>query len=209
MTDRTIRFTLDGEVVEAHHGETVFEVARRLGKEIPHLCLSTAPDFTADGNCRLCMVEVAGEALLQASCIWHPVDGADIRIDGERAIAARRMVMELLLAEAPAIAADSEAARWLAALDTPRGRLPGETRHEPDRSHPAIALALDACILCLRCVQACRDLEANDVIGSFHRSHAARIGFDLDDPMGASTCVSCGDCVQSCPTGALSLKALP
>jgi formate dehydrogenase major subunit len=70
-------------------------------------------------------------------------------------------------------------------------------------SHPAIAVNLDACIQCTRCVRACRDEQVNDVIGLAFRGDQAKIVFDMDDPMGASTCVACGECVQACPTGAL------
>ena len=73
----------------------------------------------------------------------------------------------------------------------------------PDRSHPAMAVNLDACIQCNLCVRACREVQVNDVIGMAGRGHAEKIVFDFDDPMGASTCVACGECVQACPTGAL------
>ena len=76
-------------------------------------------------------------------------------------------------------------------------------RVAPDLSHPAMAVNLDACIQCTRCVRACRDEQVNDVIGLALRGEARKIVFDMDDPMGASTCVACGECVQACPTGAL------
>src|SRR5213075_1364248 len=72
-----------------------------------------------------------------------------------------------------------------------------------DISHPAMAVNLDACIQCTRCVRACREEQVNDVIGYAFRGHDSKIVFDFDDPMGASTCVACGECVQACPTGAL------
>ena len=73
----------------------------------------------------------------------------------------------------------------------------------PDRSHPAMAVNLDACIQCNLCVRACREVQVNDVIGMAGRGHHEKIVFDFDDPMGSSTCVACGECVQACPTGAL------
>ena len=73
----------------------------------------------------------------------------------------------------------------------------------PDRSHVAMAVNLDACIHCNLCVRACREVQVNDVIGMAGRGHLEKIVFDFNDPMGASTCVACGECVQACPTGAL------
>ena len=84
------------------------------------------------------------------------------------------------------------------------GRFPErEKMPAPDRSHPAMAVNLDACIQCNLCVRACREVQVNDVIGMAGRGHDEKIVFDFDDPMGQSTCVACGECVQACPTGAL------
>jgi formate dehydrogenase major subunit len=199
-------FILDGQEVTTRPGETIWEVARHHGREIPHLCLSTEPDFRADGNCRLCMVEVEGAARLVASCIVRPSPGAVVRIDSERARAARRTVMDLLLAEAD-IASGTEADRWARELGAARGRLPGpEAPPPPDESHPGVVVDLAACIRCLRCVQACREVEAYDVIGMANRGARCEVVFDCDDPMGESTCVSCGSCAQTCPTGAITFR---
>src|SRR6202521_4715530 len=88
------------------------------------------------------------------------------------------------------------------------GRFPKRETPKPDRSHPAMAVNLDACIECNLCVRACREVQVNDVIGMASRGHNAKIVFDFDDPMGKSTCVACGECVQACPTGALMPSAL-
>ena len=206
MRDEAITFTLDGRQVTARPGETIWEVARRHGHEIPHLCLSTEPDFRPDGNCRLCMVEVEGATRLVASCIVHPSPGDVVRIDSERARAARRTVMDLLLAEAH-ITPGTEADRWVRELGATRGRLPGPEPLPPDDSHPGMLVALDACIRCLRCVQACREVEIYDVIGMANRGARCKVVFDFDDPMGASTCVSCGSCAQTCPTGTITFRS--
>ena len=198
-----ITFTLDGQEVTARPGETIWDVAQRHGLEIPRACLSTEPDFRPDGNCRLCVVEVEGYRTLQPSCLLRVAVGMIVRTESERARHARRLVMELLLAEG-AIDLDSECGRLARAMGVATSRFPPTTdRPPPDRSHPGIAVDLAACIRCMRCVQACREVEVNDVIGSAYRGARTKVVFDLDDPMGASSCVNCGACAQACPTGAI------
>ncbi|HEX8374487.1 MAG TPA: molybdopterin-dependent oxidoreductase, partial [Geminicoccaceae bacterium] len=206
MTD-PIRFTLDGREVEAGPAESVWQVAKREGIDIPHLCWLPEPGYRADGNCRACMVEVEGERTLAASCIRKPQAGMKVRTASERAVDARRMVMELLLADQPAKAdAHDRTSRlwgWAERMGVEASRFPERQQTPPDWSHPAMAVNLDACIQCTLCVRACREVQVNDVIGMAYRGHAERPVFDQDDPMGASTCVACGECVQACPTGAL------
>ncbi|MDE0253302.1 MAG: molybdopterin-dependent oxidoreductase, partial [Rhodospirillaceae bacterium] len=200
-------FTLDGETVTAAPGETIWQVADRLGTEIPHLCYADEPGYRADGNCRACMVEVEGERVLAASCIRLPTEGMAVRTASERAKASRRMVFEMLLADQPAreVARDPDSRfwHWTDRVDLEESRLPPRATPAPDVSHPAMAVHLDACIDCNLCVRACREVQVNDVIGMAARGHGSKIVFDMDDPMGASTCVACGECVQACPTGAL------
>jgi len=206
MTD-SIRFTLDGKDVEARPDETIWQVARRCGTDIPHLCYSPEPGYRADGNCRACMVEIEGERVLAASCLRKPAAGMKVHSGSERARTAQRMVMELLLADQPApeIAHDrnSRLWQWADRLGVSDSRFPRREFYAPDASHPAMRVALDACIHCNLCVRACREVQVNDVIGMAYRGHRAKIVFDQDDPMGTSTCVACGECVQACPTGAL------
>ena len=206
-TKDAIAFTLDGREVAARPGETIWQVAAREGIDIPHLCYSTAPDYRADGNCRACMVEIEGERVLAASCIREPTPGMAVKTASARATGARRMVMELLLADQPARESahdpNSELWHWAEAMGQLDSRFPARETPAPDASHPAMAVNLDACIHCTRCVRACREIQVNDVIGMAYRGHGAKVVFDFDDPMGASTCVACGECVQACPTGAL------
>lgn len=209
MTDR-ITFTLDGQEVEAAPGESIWQVAKRLGTLIPHLCHKDAPGYRSDGNCRACMVEIEGERTLAASCIREPREGMVVNSQCERASKARKMVVEMLLADQPGRdqAHDRSSHLWEMAdlQDVTASRLPKiEKDRVPilDDSHLAMRVNLDACISCNLCVRACREVQVNDVIGMAGRGHDSKIVFDMDDPMGASTCVACGECVQACPTGAL------
>ena len=212
-----IEFELDGRTVQAHAGETILKAAERHGVDIPRLCFTDG--LRADGNCRACVVEIDGERTLAPSCCRAVQPGMKVKATSERARASQNMVLELLLSDMP-----DEGYKWL--QDDPREphgelsqwaaktgvqvrlALKALRRDEPapDLSHPAMAVNLDACIQCTRCVRACREVQVNDVIGYAGRGSHARIEFDLDDPMGASSCVACGECVQACPTGALMPK---
>jgi formate dehydrogenase major subunit len=205
--EKCVTFILDGREVHAHEGETIWQVARREGVEIPHLCYSPEPGYRADGNCRACMVEIEGERVLAASCIRQPTQGMKVNASNHRAETARRMVFDLLVSDQPkrdeAPDSGSKFWSWADRMGIETGRFPEREKPEADRSHPAMAVNLDACIQCNLCVRACREVQVNDVIGMAGRGHNEKIVFDFDDPMGNSTCVACGECVQACPTGAL------
>ena len=202
-----VNFTLNGQAVQADADETIWQVAKRQGTEIPHLCYSPKPDYRPDGNCRACMVEIEGERALAASCLRKPAEGMVARTDTGKAVRAQTLVMELLVADQPgrevAHHRDSRLWQWADRLGVDESRFPQRQAPPADTSHPAMYVALDACIQCNLCVRACREVQVNDVIGMALRGHRARIVFDFDDPMGESTCVACGECVQACPTGAL------
>jgi formate dehydrogenase major subunit len=213
MTESTQKpntFFIDNREIDIRDGETIFRAARRLDIKLPHLCYSPKPGYRADGNCRVCMVEIEGERVLAASCIRTPAPGMKVKTQTDRAKTARKMVAELLLTDQPAIEVahdpDSELWKIVKRQKIEAGRFPKRDAIEvpkPDRSHVAMAVNLDACIQCNLCVRACREVQVNDVIGMAGRGHTEKIVFDFDDPMGASTCVACGECVQACPTGAL------
>ena len=205
-----VTFTLDGETVTADADATIWEVANGRGLVIPHLCHKPAPGYRPDGNCRACMVEIEGERTLAASCIRVPTEGMVVTTNSARATHARKMVVEMLVADQPDrdAAHDKSSHLWDMAevngIDQSRfpkledGRIP-----LLDDSHVAMRVNLDACIQCGLCVRACREVQVNDVIGMAGRGHDSYPTFDFADPMGESTCVACGECVQACPTGAL------
>ena len=237
-----VDFELNGTAVKAVAGDTILEAARRAGVAIPHLCHKDG--YRPDGNCRACVVEIAGERVLAPSCCRAVTPGLQVRSDSERALKSQRMVLELMLAdmpeqgykwtdeseepplplagersegpgrgegERPVPGQHGELSEWAARLGvTARPALKQLRRGQPapDLSHPAMAVNLDACIQCKRCVRACREEQVNDVIGYARRGADSIVVFDLGDPMGDSTCVACGECVQACPTGALMPKTL-
>ena len=205
-----ISFSLDGQTVTAQEGETIWDVSKRAGTLIPHLCHADQPGYRADGNCRACMVEIDGERTLAASCIRTPAEGMVVQTATDRATTARKSIIEMLLADQPEreVAHDRSSHLWQMAdlQGVSESRYPAiEQDRVPllDGSHVAMRVNLDACIHCNLCVRACREVQVNDVIGMAFRGHDAAITFDFADPMGDSTCVACGECVQACPTGAL------
>src|ERR1700745_427477 len=202
-----ITFELDGKQVEANPGKPIWQGAKRQGRDIPHLCYSPEPDYRPDGNCRACMVEVEGERVLAASCKRTPAVGMKVKSASARALAAQKMVMELWVADQPARETshdpDSKFWHWAEKVEVTESRFPAAERWHGDASHPAMRGNLDACIQCGLCVRGCREVPGHHVIGLAYRNHDAKIVFDCDDPMGESTSVACGECVQACPTGAL------
>ena len=200
-----IAFTLNGRAVEAAPGETLLKAAQRAGVEVPHLCHKDG--LRSPGNCRACVVEIEGERVLAPSCCRSPTPGMVVTTDSPRAAAAQKTVLELLLSDAPdteALKHDSELAHWAQVAGAQAGRFPVRAAAVQDLSHPAMSVNLDACIQCTRCIRACRETQGNDVLGLAFRGGHAQIVFDQNDPMGASTCVACGECVQACPTGAIA-----
>ena len=203
LATKPVSFTLNGHAVSAAADETILEAAERFGVEIPRLCHK--PGMRPDGNCRTCMVEITGERVLAPSCCRYPKDGMEITTNSARALTSQKMSIELLLADVPerTYTLNSELDFWAGKLSVGKPRFAPRQQPVEDLSHPAMAVHLDACIQCKRCVRACREEQVNDVIGYASRAGHSKIVFDFDDPMGESTCVGCGECVQACPTGAL------
>jgi formate dehydrogenase major subunit len=217
VTLKTIEFKLDAQTIHAFEGETILNAAKRHGIDIPHLCYTDG--LRADGNCRACVVEINGERTLAPSCCRSATAGMQVQAKSERAVKSQKMVVEMLLSDMPDVGykwsetdetqQHGELSDWAQRLDVSvRPELKTLRREQPksDMSHPAMAVNLDACIQCNRCVRACREEQVNDVIGYALRGAHSEIVFDMKDPMGDSTCVACGECVQACPTGALMPK---
>ena len=204
LAQDAIVFRLNGDDVAAAPGETIIQAADRLGIPIPRLCYK--PGYRPDGNCRACMVEIKGERVLAPSCCRQPAKGMEVSSASERALHSQKMIVELLASDMPerTYKTASELDYWKRALGIVKPRFARREQPAADLSHPAMAVNLDACIQCTRCVRACREEQVNDVIGYAFRGSHSKVVFDLDDPMGQSTCVACGECVQACPTGALA-----
>ena len=200
---KTVSFSLNGKTIQGYENESILEAARRHDIDIPHLCYK--PGMRADGNCRACVVEIEGERVLQPSCVRTPTEGMVVHTNNERSVHSQKMVLELLQSDIAETeyTLNSELDKWSQELQVGLPRFESRNNPEQDLSHPAIAVNLDACIQCTRCVRACREEQNNDVIGYAYRGAHSEIVFDIQDPMGDSTCVGCGECVQACPTGAL------
>ncbi len=222
--DATLRLTIDGQDVEVAAGSTIWEAARAAGVEIPVLCHD--PRLPPVGVCRVCLVDV-GEKKLAASCVREAADGMTVTTRNEKIDACRKGLTELLLSDYPADAesgakthgdellalAAEYGVEWPPASENgdrtaPVAGIPPGNGRPIDQSSPVIRVDHQSCILCDRCIRACDDVQVNAVIGRTGKGYDTRIGFDLDDPMGVSTCVSCGECEKVCPTGALSLVQL-
>ena len=216
MTPSSLKFELDGRTVTAEPGETIWKVAQRLGITIPHLCYRDAPGYRPDGNCRACMVEIEGERVLAPSCVRKPTEGMKVKVASDRAVSARRMVFELLAADQPprAAAHDPESSfwRWAETVGVESGagvsRFPRRHAPPPDRSHPAMAVQLDACIQCTLCVRACREVQVNDVIGMAGRGARTKRSSSTSTTRWArAPAAARGECVQARPTASALMPA--
>ncbi len=203
-----IELTIDDRQVSVPEGTTLWDAARGAGIDVPVLCHS--PGLEPVGVCRMCVVDVGGRALA-AACVRPCEPGMQVRTRGEEIEAHRARLVDLLMSEQPDPETDARERALgdnaLLALarryDAWGAGLPGGEARRRDDSSRVIAVDHQACILCDRCVRACDDVQGNLVIGRTGKGHEARIAFDLDDPMGESSCVACGECAAACPTGAL------
>src|SRR6185312_2629105 len=215
ITVGTVSVTIDGNEVAVPEGTTIFDAAREVGVDIPVLCHNERYDPV--GVCRMCVVDTGGR-VFAAACVRPCEDGMEVKTATEEVERSRAVLTELLISDQPARAEDPKqtttgdnlllelADGFGVARETTE--LPCGSGRGTDSSNPVIDVNHDACILCDRCVRACDDIQGNDVIGRSGKGYATRISFDLNDPMGASSCVTCGECVQACPTGALTNKPI-
>jgi CRP-like cAMP-binding protein/Fe-S-cluster-containing hydrogenase component 2 len=208
----TVQLTIDEQAITAPAGTTVFDAARMHGIEIPVLCHQQ--NETPAGVCRICVVDVGGRNY-QAACVRPVEPGMVVRTKTEGVEAARKTLLELMMSDHPAPCGrqqntgDCELEALAQRYEAKETRYPRRavTRGRDDSS---LTILVDhaACILCDRCVRACADLRNNFVIARQGKGYDAGIAFDMGDPMGGSTCVSCGECMVSCPTGALTNKVV-
>jgi bidirectional [NiFe] hydrogenase diaphorase subunit len=209
---QTISIRIDGELVKAEEGQTLFDVAQRSGKAIPGLCQMKG--LTSVGACRLCVIELAGVNRMLPSCTTPAQEGMSIITQSPRLNAYRKMLLELLLAEGNHICAvcvsnnHCELQALAQKLGVTNVRYNYAYQARPiDLSHPRYVLDHNRCILCTRCVRVCREVEGARVWDVMSRGVSSRIIAEMNRSWGdARSCTSCGKCVQVCPTGALAEK---
>jgi CRP-like cAMP-binding protein/Fe-S-cluster-containing dehydrogenase component len=212
MSPGLVDITIDERAVRVPAGTTVFDAARMNGVVIPTLC--HLQNETPVGVCRLCVVDT-GARVLSASCVRPVEPGMKVCTNSEKVLNARKTLLELLMADHASPCArqlnsgdcELETLAKAAGITQPRFAKRTVARGNDDSSL-AIAVDHDACILCDRCIRGCNEIKNNFVLGRMGKGYATGIAFDLNSPMGDSTCVSCGECMVSCPTGALTNKVV-
>lgn len=204
-----VTVTIDDKKVEVPAGTTVLNAARKAGVEIPTLC--DHPQLTPYGGCRLCLVEVEGARTLQPSCTMPVSDNMIVHTDTPKTREARKFVLSMIFSErnhfcpyCQVSGGDCELQNAAYAEDMTHWPLqPNWQPYPVDASHPFIIIENNRCILCRRCVRACGELVGNFTLGIEERGSNSKLVADLGTPLGESTCIGCGTCVQVCPTGAM------
>jgi formate dehydrogenase major subunit len=206
-----VSLTIDGREVEVLQGTTIWSAARELGIDIPVLCHD--PRLRPVGVCRMCVVDVGGR-VLAAACVRPCEQGMRVTTSSPAIDGHRKMLTNLLMSDQPAscpkeaTTGDSQLHQLARRYSAFGEELPRGNGRKKDGSSKVIAVDHQACILCDRCIRGCDEIQNNEVIGRSGKGYTATIAFDLDRPMGESTCVSCGECMSVCPTGALTNKPI-
>ena len=207
-----IDLTVDGKKVSVPPGTSVFDAARLNNIAIPTLCHQQ--NEKPVGVCRVCVVDV-GARVFTASCVRPAEPGMVVSTNSERVKQARKTLVELLMTDHVSPCArerqsgDCELEALAKQDNLTRSRFaPQATRRGVDDSSMSIGVDFDACILCDRCIRGCDEIRENFVLGRMGKGETTRIAFDNNVPMGESSCVSCGECMVSCPTGALTNKVI-
>jgi predicted molibdopterin-dependent oxidoreductase YjgC len=205
---RLVEFTLDDEPTRVPEGSTILDACRAAGKDIPTLCQGET--LTPKNACRACVVEVEGARTLAPACSRKAEAGMTVRTDTERARHSRKIVLELL-ASATDLSTTPRAAEWIKEYDAKPERFGADAatmNEEPKIDNDLYVRDYDKCILCYKCVDACGEQWQNTfAISMAGRGFDARISTEHDAPLTDSACVYCGNCIEVCPTGALSFKS--
>ncbi|WP_328352828.1 2Fe-2S iron-sulfur cluster-binding protein [Streptomyces sp. NBC_00445] len=205
---RLLEFTIDGEPVRAPEGSTILDACRSAGKDIPTLC--EGDTLTPKNACRVCVVEVEGARTLVPACSRRAEPGMEVRTGTERARHSRKVVLELL-ASSVDLSTTPRVAEWIKEYEAKPDRFgPDAARlnEEPKVDNDLYVRDYDKCILCYKCVDACGEQWQNTfAISVAGRGFDARIAVEHDAPLTDSACVYCGNCIEVCPTGALSFKS--
>jgi len=207
---RVVTLEIDGRDLSARDSESIIEVCREHGIHIPSLCYLDG--LSVWGACRLCMVEIDGQARLFSACSTLVTEGMKVCTDSERLRRYRRMLVELLLAERSHVCAvcvsngHCELQTLAQRCGVDHVRVPyRQVRYAMDNSHASYRLDHNRCVLCTRCVRVCDEIEGAHTWDLMGRGADCLVISDLARPWGESeTCTSCGKCVQVCPTGALT-----
>src|SRR5437867_2490105 len=218
-----MRLTIDGRAVELPEGATVLDGVNLLTIPLPQLCKD--PDRAPLGACRTCLVRVEGQRGLPAACHLPAREGMVVSTEHPDAVRVRRGVLDLTLSMLTAKTGASSGGGLRPHEDTGHGfaqvgeaaarhglgepSFPPLHRFDPDASKSFFVLDREACILCGRCTVACDEVQQIGAIALLDRGHTTRVGVFGDGPLAASVCTSCGQCVATCPTGALSTKEAP
>jgi len=204
-----ITFEANGRAVKANAGETILTALKREGIDIPTLC--NMENLSPTGACRLCVVQVEGQANLVPSCAFPVAQGMKVKTHSPRVLRARKTIVELLLANHPDDClycvrnGHCELQSLAEHLGVRERRYAGEKlNYHIDTSNPAIVRDPAKCILCGRCVRVCEEIQSVAAIDFIGRGSRTRIGTAFDEGLNVSSCVNCGQCVMVCPTGALS-----
>ena len=206
MADNDVTLTIDGDTLAVPAGTTILKAAEQAGRHIPTICYHD--HCTANGLCRICVVEVNGVKPLLPACLSRVGEGMKVTTSNARAERSRRTILEMLVS-AVDLSQAPEIEKFIEEYRADRARFPqAERREQPVLDdNPMYIRDYAKCILCWRCVQVCaEDAQFTYAINFKGRGFDTGIGTFFDKPMPETTCVFCGQCVGVCPTGALKSK---